>query len=575
MSYKVLEQNGVTNENVDGAEFNYFAAGKRDGILGGILNECAVYSPASNIVSISTGVISVQGFRVKITSDISWAVSGNADEYSIVFEIVLNPDRSVSSQFIAKPSSLTLVKDDLLVSEKGTHQIEIIRFNWDGNAVSNISRILPVIIAGSGIGGESIELAQSLSGNEEDKAPSVKAVNEGLARKVDKPNYSLAANQWVFGQDANGNPNALAAEVGNGQWHLARYLKPDDTKADSDRKGTLAVTMPQKPLHAANKQYVDDKVDLIKEDVELLKDLSAGVLYDIVTVESMVNPVTVPSNALPAATIDKIGAGIKTSVINEAKPSSNNATSDGVTVTYDGATDLYTLSSDYEVYGTPTLPIKTPINVTEGEKIYVFFEFVSGSVESSKHDKLILGTWGYTVTVPFGSKHVLEEHVGYYDDTISELAFNISVDSFKFNDFTFRLHIGKYKQTYGVPVASVKKGGETVYTVPEQIRTLKAHALEGHTPVDVYGLALSDTVYNYLDLVNKQYIIKCAMGLDEHNGLAVVPYEKTIDVSAYLTDEDGEITVSAGDRISFCDNDGILVPYDVPNAITYYIKKGV
>ena len=41
--YKILERNGVDNENIDGAAFNNFAAGERDGIVAGVLSQCSIY----------------------------------------------------------------------------------------------------------------------------------------------------------------------------------------------------------------------------------------------------------------------------------------------------------------------------------------------------------------------------------------------------------------------------------------------------------------------------------------------------------------------------------------------------
>ena len=41
-SYKILEQNGVEIENIDGAVMNSVAAQGMDGVVGGVLNECHV-----------------------------------------------------------------------------------------------------------------------------------------------------------------------------------------------------------------------------------------------------------------------------------------------------------------------------------------------------------------------------------------------------------------------------------------------------------------------------------------------------------------------------------------------------
>ena len=120
-------------------------------------------------------------------------------------------------------------------------------------------------------------------------------------------------------------------------------------------------------------------------------------------------------------------------------------------------------------------------------------------------------------------------------------------------------------------MASVKKGDETIYTVPEAIRALAY--TDSANPADampVYGLAMSDTVYNYLDIEKKQYVIKCSQNIYGEIGAS----DATIDVSEHLTDEDGEITVAAGDEILFVDADGNSVGSTVPSTITYIVKKG-
>lgn len=149
-------------------------------------------------------------------------------------------------------------------------------------------------------------LVQTLTNNEIDKAPSVKAVNDGLAGKVDKPSNSLSAVQWVFGQDRKGNPNALAAETGNTRWHLARYLDPDDTVATVDKKGALAVTMPRKPFHAANMRYVDNKC----RDLEHGVYNAIGVQYIFVEDESDTLSPSVPQNAMRFACIESVGYAV-------------------------------------------------------------------------------------------------------------------------------------------------------------------------------------------------------------------------------------------------------------------------
>ena len=347
------------------------------------------------------------------------------------------------------------------------------------------------------------------------------------------------------------------------------YIAKWGTKSSGteDRGGCMHTSDPVNPYHCTNKRFVEGLFNPLREEVEFLQSI-VGTMYDLETVFSTENPATVPSNALPAATIDKIGTGLKpmsvmqecTNYLGEYSPyveilSENTAkinvadfTDDGVEVT------VYVKGGD--------IPVEAPIQW----RVLI----VSGTYETED---------GSTLNVADGV--TLSDVNSFVSSTMAASADAISFainpfTTFKCEDLILKFEVFREDISYeGVPVTSVQINGETVYTVPEAIRALKARADEGVEPQNAYGLALSDTLYNYLDLENKQYVINCAVGSHPHGGRWTVEHHEIIDVSAYLTDEDGEITVSAGDRISFCDNDGILVPYDVPNAITYYIKKGV
>ena len=130
MSYKILEQNGIQNENVDGAAFNNFSAGGRNGILKGVLNECLVYKTSSNILTISPGEILVQGFRVKILDSEDFPIVGFPSidtDYHLIIELTLSLDRSVSVRLLCRPSE-RLLQENLFGDEEGIYQEEIASF---------------------------------------------------------------------------------------------------------------------------------------------------------------------------------------------------------------------------------------------------------------------------------------------------------------------------------------------------------------------------------------------------------------------------------------------------------------
>ena len=159
MSYKILEQNGIDNENVDGGAFNNFAAGGRDGIVGGVLSECAL-TAAGSAIGIAPGLIVLHGIRIKVTGLETLALSSvplNPTSYQIVAQVTLASNGDVDfSFFIRTPQPL--VQNSLYQNSAGTYQAELASFthNPDGS-ISNLTKTLDIIY-GSGGGDVNIEV---------------------------------------------------------------------------------------------------------------------------------------------------------------------------------------------------------------------------------------------------------------------------------------------------------------------------------------------------------------------------------------------------------------------------------
>lgn len=153
MAYKVLEQNGVDNENVDGGAFNRFTAGMEDCIVKGVLAECALVTAGSG-VGIQSGLIVVCGIRVKILSQENLYLSGtpaSATKYQIIVQETLQSDRSLVVAFLLRASS-ALRQDNLYAAESGVYQAEIGTFlhNTDGS-ISELTRTMEVTAGSSGM----------------------------------------------------------------------------------------------------------------------------------------------------------------------------------------------------------------------------------------------------------------------------------------------------------------------------------------------------------------------------------------------------------------------------------------
>lgn len=148
MEYKILEANGVENENIDGAAFNYFASGGKNGILKSVLKECSLYQPSSNSIAINTGELIIHGFRVKITDPYIQSFSSSPNfpiDYHLVARITLSADRSVSFEIICRQIQ-NLMRDNLYDIEHGAYEEEIARFTHTPNGITNVeAKLIPIL----------------------------------------------------------------------------------------------------------------------------------------------------------------------------------------------------------------------------------------------------------------------------------------------------------------------------------------------------------------------------------------------------------------------------------------------
>lgn len=149
MAYKILEKNGVDNENIDGAAFNNFSAGGRDGIVAGVLSECSL-SLSGNVIGIAPGELILHGFRVKITETETFSNSSvpvSAEKYQIIAQIVVSDNNDVVFSFLIR-SPATLIQENIFDNNRGTYQIEIGTYmhNPDGS-ISELTRTVQVFYA--------------------------------------------------------------------------------------------------------------------------------------------------------------------------------------------------------------------------------------------------------------------------------------------------------------------------------------------------------------------------------------------------------------------------------------------
>lgn len=177
MNYKILEANGVENENVDGGAFNNFCAGGKSGIVADVLNECNLISQGK-VVTVSTGLLLLQGIRVKLLAPEDFSLSGNAGvdtPYYIVAKVVLSADRSVLFDLFLTTEQ-TRTQENLYKNNFGTYELEIGRFiHATSGSIKNLRRTAQIIKQNDG--GSSSGLT------EEEKAKLDKLIINGTGDK--------------------------------------------------------------------------------------------------------------------------------------------------------------------------------------------------------------------------------------------------------------------------------------------------------------------------------------------------------------------------------------------------------
>ncbi len=147
MSYKVLEQNGVEIENVDGGVMNRLAVGGRNGIVKGVGKECEL-KIVGNAIVINTGLILICGVRIKVTDSTTLKLSDVLPTRNIFYQIIAQVTRKgteISAELLIRETA-ELKQEEIYSSLTGVYQIVLGAFTHlpDGQ-IENLQRSLPLI----------------------------------------------------------------------------------------------------------------------------------------------------------------------------------------------------------------------------------------------------------------------------------------------------------------------------------------------------------------------------------------------------------------------------------------------
>lgn len=425
--FKILEQNGIDNENIDGAAFNNFSAGNRDGIIKDVLNECEL-SSTGNIISVAAGEIILHGFRVKITAaETLSAASAPAarTEYQIVAQVTLSDNHAVAfTLFFQLPQAL--VQNPMFDTDLGTYQAELGRFyqETDG-AISGLRRTLPVIYA------DSERYAEEAKAAAEQAQAAAEEAQEGAAQaKLDIPLSPEQTGVAITGENTLAGASVSVALASKNLFNLNLASIAGSGSVINRTENTITIKNPDNGSYRAAcfelPTSIIGKIITVSGTWSVSGNNNGGVRAQWITPTGIaIGPVcfeTYVSGEQKSGVVPEMPSGADRFVLFLYSNSDGSATADDNTTYTDVQVELGEIATPY----TPYIADGTSVNVTAcGGNIYNGETPPSGSNGSFLEDGYTFTrtTTGQTSNISFGTGKIYAATQGKY------VTFSCNVDS--------------------------------------------------------------------------------------------------------------------------------------------------
>ena len=143
MAITLLEKKTGIVSDLQQAVFNRISTDAQDGYVEGYLNEFAITKLSANSLSVDTGMVSLQGFRV-VNDTITNVYVGVSAATPIDMELVAKLTIVLASEnnnveLIARPSQ-TPTQDNVFAQGEGVYEAVLASFVVDQNGIRDIKR---------------------------------------------------------------------------------------------------------------------------------------------------------------------------------------------------------------------------------------------------------------------------------------------------------------------------------------------------------------------------------------------------------------------------------------------------
>ena len=184
--FKILDKrNGeVTAEQQ--AVFNKISTNNADGYVDGFLNSLRIAKMSSNVISVDSGLLSIQGFRSVNDTLTTYTVSVTPSE-PIPFQLVATYSHFISDEndtleITTRPTQ-ELRREPLFAGQNAVYEVELAEFNMTEDGIADFAVTLEKIVYNEQ---DLTELLDKVTKAEQDSATALKKVNELETQVIEK-----------------------------------------------------------------------------------------------------------------------------------------------------------------------------------------------------------------------------------------------------------------------------------------------------------------------------------------------------------------------------------------------------
>ena len=184
--FKILDKrNGeVTAEQQ--AVFNKISTNNADGYVDGFLNSLRIAKMSSNVISIDSGLLSIQGFRSVNDTLTTYTVSVTPSE-PIPFQLVATYSHYISDEndtleITTRPTQ-ELRREPLFVGQNAVYEVELAEFNMTADGIANFNVTLEKIVYNEQ---DLSELLDKVTEAEQNSSTALEKVNELETQVIEK-----------------------------------------------------------------------------------------------------------------------------------------------------------------------------------------------------------------------------------------------------------------------------------------------------------------------------------------------------------------------------------------------------